>query len=105
MVISNATYKLQELLVVFLNVSENDTTKDILIDLQVSEALLTLLDIHTLHRDQKIQILQLLHKLSFKVSQVHFYAKLAKFHATAHADKRVGRNFGFYFFFHAVAET
>ncbi|XP_063711133.1 uncharacterized protein LOC134839490 isoform X2 [Symsagittifera roscoffensis] len=66
-VISNATYKLQELLVVFLNVSENDTTKDILIDLQVSEALLTLLDIHTLHRDQKIQILQLLHKLSFKV--------------------------------------
>ncbi|XP_075250993.1 uncharacterized protein LOC142343176 [Convolutriloba macropyga] len=66
-VISNATYKLSELLIIFVNISENDTTKDILIDLHIVDSLLHLLPITSLDRDQRIQTLQLLHKLSFKI--------------------------------------
>ena len=61
--ISNATYKLSELLIIFVNISENDTTKDILIDLHIVDSLLHLLPITSLDRDQRIQTLQLLHKL------------------------------------------
>ena len=74
----NANYELEELLLVFKNVAENDTSKEILIDLNVVESIFTLIEGPKISPDQKVQALELLYKLSFKIKNRNGLSEFTK---------------------------
>ena len=74
----NAIYELEELLLVFKNVAENDTSKEILIDLNVVESIFTLNEGPKFSANQKVEALELLYKLSFKIKNRKGLAEFTK---------------------------
>ena len=74
----NAIYELEELLLVFKNVAENDTSKEILIDLNVVESIFTLIEGPKISTNQKAEALELLYKLSFKIKNRKGLAEFTK---------------------------